>query len=818
MAQIAAVSVENTPFSVDRPFSYWIPEGMTLSVGCRVLVPFGKGNRIRTGIVCSISEYEPERKLKEIYRVLDEEPILSPLQMALCEHLSETCFAPLYSVQNLCVPTALKVKRRVIYKAMPEARGENDRQGKLLDFLKRARMGRNEQQLLEMGFDERDPDLLALLSANMVVKTGDYVRKLGDAGVKQVRLLAEVDEDCRTAVVQTEKGEEIFLLTDKQRRVVRLLSEEAANLKEICYLTGVTASVIDRLADKGIVEYDEIEVYRNPYEDSDQADQVENIILNGEQSKAFETLSALLSENQPHAALLYGVTGSGKTSVFFKLMEAALEQGKGVLFLVPEIALTAQTVRRIHRYFGKQVAVIHSGLGVGERLDEWKRIKRGEAKIVMGTRSAVFNPPENLGLIVMDEEQESGYKSEQTPRFHARNAAKFLAAKENALFVMASATPEIESYHAALNGRYTLCTLKKRYNNFDLPETQIVDMSSQPGKGSERLSDALLEAIDETLSAGEQVILLCNRRGYETTVTCKTCRQVISCPNCSVAMTYHKANGRLMCHYCGHSRGAEEKCPVCGGETMKHTGVGTQKIVQMLQECFPAAKILRMDADTTLTKNAHEKGFAAFAAGEYDILVGTQMVAKGLDFPNVTLVGVLGADRAVYSGDFRGAQRAFNLITQVVGRAGRGEKKGRALIQTLDPDSEAVTLACKQDYEAFYESEIAVRKLLLYPPYCDLCAIGFQAVEEPSLIRGGQEFLQLLTELVRKEYSNLPLKALGPARATVYRAAGFYRSRLLLKCRNTKRFREMLRRVLIEFETDHPDVRVVADTGGLLEF
>ena len=815
MAWIAAVSVENTSFSFDRTYSYLMPETEKAAPGCRVLVPFGRGNRIRTGIVCSVEEGTPSPRLKKIHRVLDAEPILSPLQMKLCSFLAEQTLSSLYSVQNLCIPAGLKFRRRAVYKAVSDAEPEGTRSREIMAFVRSAKTGRTDRAMEEHGYDEQDPDLLGLLSEGFLVRTGDYVRKLGDAGVKMVRLLGIPDDSCRY-VTLPETGS--LPLTEKQHQVVELLSQQSANLKEICYLTGVTSSVVDRLADKGIVEYDEVEVYRNPYAGAEAEKEASDLNLNREQQKAFDRLNALACSGEPKAALLFGVTGSGKTAVFFKLMEETLRRGRNVLFLVPEIALTAQTVRRLHLYFGSEVAVMHSALSVGQRMDEWKRIQRGEARIVMGTRSAVFAPLSDIGLIVMDEEQESAYKSDREPRFHARLAAKYLAADQKALLVMASATPSIESYYAAQQGKYTLCSLPNRYNQCALPEAQIVDMANEPGRGSERLSQPLLLETAEALSRGEQVIILCNRRGYETTATCKACHKTAECPNCSVSLTYHKANGRLMCHYCGYSRPADSPCDFCGGEVMAYTGVGTQKITEMLQSCFPDARILRMDADTTMTKNAHEKGFEAFANREYDILVGTQMVAKGLDFPAVTLVGVLGADKAVYSGDFRGSQRAFNLITQVVGRSGRGEKPGKAIIQTLDPDSEPIVLACRQDYLTFYQEEIAVRKLLLYPPFCDLCAVGFLAAEEDALMQGGKDFLLLLTSLARSEYADLPIRALGPSSAPVYRAMGFYRSRLLLKCRNSRRFRELMRRTLTEFERTHPACRVVADTTGELDF
>ncbi len=828
MALIASCAVENTSFSFDKPFSYLVPtrlEAMA-QAGCRALVPFGKGNRLRTAMILEITHGEETKGLKAVCEVMDAEPIVHQKQLDLCKFLAEHTFAPLYSVISQCIPTGMKMNCHGVYKllAFPSAEAFaalSDEQQAFLNALQQAPEGIDEEAAEKIyGFAPSAPLLTQLIGAEYVLKTGNYVRFLGDASVKMVRLTPNLEPidpaNCPSVVsLALPGGYEQVALTPKQRSVVQLLAQSNANLKEVCYLAGVTRQVVDNLVRKGVLEFYEYQVYRNPYESATATRSLQDMQLNEAQQQALEQLWQLVLSQKPAAALLYGVTGSGKTAVFLKLIQKVLNQGRNVLMLVPEIALTAQTIAGFHAYFGQSVAVIHSGLAVGERLDEWKRIRNGEVRIVIGTRSAVFSPLENIGLIVMDEEQEHSYQSEQTPRYHARTAAKYRSVQENALLLMASATPEIESYHAAKTGKYTLCTLPGRFNQEALPNVILVDMNEEQGRGYERISDRLLEEIELNLKNNEQTILLCNRRGFHTTVTCPVCKTTEECPNCSISLTYHKTNEQLICHYCGFSKPAPKHCEKCGGETMKYSGVGTQNIVAQLQELFPTARILRMDQDTTMAKFSHDTYFKDFAAHQYDILVGTQMVAKGLDFPLVTLVGVLGADKAVFSGDFQGAHRAFSLITQVVGRCGRGEKPGRAVLQTMDPDSELIEMACSQDYSAFYESEIAVRQWMLYPPFCDVIALGFSSPEEPALLEASAKYLAILRQKVQDGHAHLPLKALGPVKSTVYRVGGRYRCHILLKCRNTKELRSLLKEVLVEFEEKFPKVRLIMDANGL---
>ncbi len=481
--------------------------------------------------------------------------------------------------------------------------------------------------------------------------------------------------------------------------------------------------------------------------------------------------------------------------MFLKLIEDVVNDGKGVIVMVPEIALTPQTLSIFYSHFGDKVAVFHSALSAGERIDEWKRVKNGDAKIAIGTRSAVFAPFEDLGLIVMDEEQEHTYKSEMSPRYHARDVAKFRCAQNNALLVLASATPSIETYTNALNGRYGFVKLEKRYGNAVLPEVKTIDISDTKGP----LSNELYSAIEECLENKKQAILLMNRRGFNTFAVCNCCKSVVSCPNCSISLTYHSANHRLMCHYCGHSQVYTDTCPNCNEKAVSYAGYGTQRIEDELQNIFPNARVLRMDADTTMARYSYQDKLTAFANGEYDILLGTQMVAKGLDFPNVTLVGIISIDHQLYNDDFRSSEKAFDLLTQVIGRSGRGNEKGTAYIQTVLPDNDIIELSAAQDYESFYNTEAIIRKSMVYPPFCDICYLSFSSEQYNKSIRSAHAFFEMLKNAVSTEYTDVRINVLGPIQPRINKISNKYRNIITIKCKNNKRFRQMMASLIKEY-------------------
>lgn len=585
-------------------------------------------------------------------------------------------------------------------------------------------------------------------------------------------------------------------LTPKQQSVYELLCDVgSAGVSEVCEFCSVGKGVLDNLVKYGICEYFEKEVYRTPYKNVSENGEMSPINLSEVQQNAFNTYLKLMDTGG--TGLLYGVTGSGKTQVYLKLIDEAISRGKDVIVLVPEISLTPQMLYVFHSRYGKKVAVMHSGLSIGERTDEYKRADRGEAKIIVGTRSAVFAPVHNLGLIVMDEEQEHTYKSERTPRYNARDVANFRCRYNNALFLMTSATPSVESYSAAVKGKYVLCEINERYGDSKLPEIVTVDMKKEIAQGNKSpISKTLQSLIADNLDKHKQTILLINRRGYNTFIACNSCGHVITCPNCSISLTYHSYNNRLMCHYCGYSKPLDNVCPECGKNSIRYSGYGTQRIEDELERLFPDASVLRMDADTTSAKFSHQKLFDAFSRGDYDILIGTQMVAKGLDFPNVTLVGVVNADNSLYDESYLANERSFDLITQVVGRSGRRAEAGKAVIQTINPYNDVIEYASKQDYKSFFANEIQLRKLLTYPPFCDIYFISFICEDENKAALCAKSFFENLVELNRTDYKNEKLIVLGPSPSKISKLKNNYRYGLTLKCKNSKSVRKMLNDIL----------------------
>ncbi len=793
MIAIARVAVQGAAYHFDKLYDYIIPPRLegALAPGCRVTVPFGRGGSPRLGLAVELTRGEPDDRLKQVLTVVDDAPVLTPRLLELLAYLKETTFCTWAQAMGALLPPGIGVKANHAY-ALSEGWQQEQQeelphtQRQIVGLLASKRTPCPEDTLCEaLGILPESKDIAALLAMGAVHRTQQVSRRVQDERQLMVRLAEEAPQAAKT--------------TPKQQAVLALLEQVgAASVKEICYFAGVTRAVVDRLAAAGLVLLYEVESYRNPYEGRIPPREREAVELSPQQQAACETLKAMSDDaTAGQTALLYGVTGSGKTQVFLKLIEHVVAGGRSALVLVPEIALTPQTIELFHRRFGRRVAVLHSGLSMSQRLDEWKRARQGLADIVVGTRSAVFAPLENLGLIVIDEEQEHTYHSESAPRFDAREVARQRSRTEGALVVLASATPSVESFYQAKQGAYTLVTLPQRYGAARLPDITVVDMR-QAGR-EDGFSQPMLDEIYLNLQAGEQTILLLNRRGHSTQVKCMSCGASAECPNCAVSMTYHTANGRLLCHYCGYSAERLGECPHCGSGFMRYSGLGTQRAQERLAELFPDARILRMDADATMSRFAHERGLADFRQGGYDIMIGTQMVAKGLDFPNVTLVGVLLADQSLYSGDFRSYERTFSLLTQVAGRCGRAQLPGRAIIQTYTPENPIIELAATQRYEAFYQDEILSRKLHLYPPFCKIYCVGLTGEEEPAVHRAAIEFSRLLAQTAREEFPRLPARVLGPLPAAVAKVAGRYRYRLLVKCRGDAETRRLFDRLLILF-------------------
>ena len=809
LPKVAQVAVEQASFHFDKLYHYTVPISFgEIKKGTRVIVPFGGGNKRRQGIIVAYDVTNDYNKLKPIYSVLDKEPLLDDEMMELALWLKERTFCTVFDAVRAMLPTGLYMRITPLYRVAASAQETDqlpEEEKRIIQLLSPFSGGVEKDKILSLAGYSRESDLVERLTKRGVLQMDESVKRtVGDATMKMVRLLVE-DEQLAEAISANH-------CTDKQKSVIHLLQDVgAASVKELCYFCSVTNAVVTALEKKQIIEIYDSEILRSPYT-------VQNIplqrapVLNEEQQRVFKGISDLYHQDQPACALLHGITGSGKTQVYMNLIETVINDGKQVIVLVPEISLTPQIMNLFINRFGKKVAVLHSALAIGERLDEWKRIKNGDAQIVVGTRSAVFAPCSNLGLIVMDEEQEHTYKSESAPRYHARDVARYRCVHHKALLLLTSATPSVESYYAAVTGRYQLFSMMNRFGDAQLPSVQIVDMRAEENEGS-LFGETLIGAVRECLAHQQQAILLLNRRGYNTFISCRSCGHVLACPSCSISMTYHRANNRMMCHYCGATQKPITVCPECGSDKIRYSGQGTQRVEQELAELFPEASVLRMDTDTTMSRSSYEKKFKEFGDGKYQIMIGTQMVAKGLDFPNVGLVGVLTADQSLYSDDYRAYETTFSLLTQVVGRAGRHDVPGKAIIQTYTPENYVINLAAKQDYEAFFKTEIAARKAMKYPPFTEICQFAFIGLQEEHVKTAAKEFLQYLHSLATNEFKDIPMIALDPTPAVISRVAGKYRYKLLIKIVNNAKTRAMIGRILTEFCRQKPfqKITITAD-------
>lgn len=794
MSLIAETAVSGTAYSFDMLFSYAVPDRLAAAIacGCRVLVPFGRGNKRRIGVVMKLSQGDT-KGLKSLVSLVDEAPVVSEELLGLAFYLREQTFCTYFDAVKAMLPPAMSVSAKETFrlvKNFTDISSLSPQAAELLQVLSCTEGSKALNEAVEKHIIDNGRRLTDELCDAGALDTDNVFRQaVGDAAVRMVRL---TDKYMSTP--------EDFDLTPKQKTVADFLSEfGAAAVREAAYMCGVTEAVVKRLCANGAAEEYEAEVLRRVEDFSDEVRRPEDIVLSAEQQRARDAVFGQMTTGKPAVFLLHGVTGSGKTSVFEKLIDDTVKSGRQAMLLIPEIGLTPQILKRFRSMFGERVAVIHSGLSLGQRLDEYKRIKRGDADIVIGTRSAVFAPLDNIGLIIIDEEGERSYKSDSSPRYTTHDIAKQRCAFHGASLLLASATPSIESYYLAERGAYRLLEMKERYRNAPLPEVSIVDMNLERGEGNRtEFSRRLAEEINANLQKGEQSILLLNRRGYHTIISCCDCYQPVYCPNCSVPLTYHKKNNKLMCHYCGYVSDPVTVCPSCGSERLKNMGFGTQKLEEELSVFFPKARVLRMDADTTFSRYSYEKNFTDFREGKYDIMIGTQMIGKGLDFPNVTLVGVLSVDKALYAGDFRSYERTFSLITQVVGRGGRGGSRGRAILQTFIPEHYIMNLAAAQDYKGFYSEEIAIRRAMIFPPLCDMCIFCFSGNEDITVRLGAEAVLRLMNGRLREIQPKTPVRVLGPVRCSYGRINGKYRYRIIMKCKNTAEMRGFISGILTE--------------------
>ena len=800
-ADMVKVAVSAAPYSIDKPYSYLVPESLAAAAvpGVRVMVPFGRGNKESEGLILARVQEPKLPGSKAIRQILDSEPVLDKAGIDLALWMRGRYFCTVFEAVKTILPAGLWYGLREIWSlAMEPEAARSAAVGipgawQVLDLLEKQGGKADIRVLRDALGDGVEKPLKAMKKAEILTCETDAKRKIADKSHRMVELAVNT--------------EDAYALTEPKRRaaparyeVVNFLATAGRTpAAEVSYYTGASARTLKAMEKAGLIAFSEEEELRVP--SLDDVEPGPEIVLNEEQQRAFEEILGRVQAAKPSVTLLHGVTGSGKTQVYLRLVQETLALGKTAMVLVPEIVLTPQMMRKFSSYFGSRVAMLHSSLNMTERYDQWKRIRRGEVDVVLGTRSALFAPLKNLGLIIMDEEQEGSYQSENVPRYDAREVAKYLCVREKAALVFGSATPTVETTWAAEQGSYQKALLRRRYNENALPEVLIADLRQEILNGNPGLiSTPLRQELEKNLAAGEQSILFLNRRGSSRMLLCGECGYVPQCPRCSTAMTYHSANGRLMCHYCGHSEPAADTCPECGG-WMKHVGAGTQKVEEELRELFPEAGILRMDADTTA--GGHEEILQTFERERVPILLGTQMVAKGLDFENVTLVGVLSADISLYVDNYQAAERTFSLLTQVVGRAGRGGKTGRAVIQTYTPGNDVIRCAARQDYDAFYESEIRMRRLRRYPPFADLFTVTVSGTEEGRVLRAAVSVRETLRQLCRRpELAAGEPEVLGPAPAPVVKVNNRFRYRCTLVGKNDKATREMLAWLQKDFAKD----------------
>lgn len=809
---IARIAVASAVFSMDKPFDYRIPDSLTLQPGQRVRVPFGASNRRTEGIVLAVMPDGAERPdgpaLKPVEAALDPEPLLSRAALHLAAFVRERYFCTFYDAVRAILPAGVWFQPRDRYTLAENAAWDDRWRNPAAQAVF--------QTLQTLGGAAEESALRAQFEAEALQRALQYLRqkKLVTCETSHRRRVNDKTERIAVLAVPAEEARRFAQSHQASAPVQAAAMELLATLgecacKELGYYAGATSATLRRLEKLEMLTLREQEVLPPPPPAA--AADPKPLLLTPQQQAAYDSLSARLQDASPGTALLYGVTGSGKTSVYLALIRSALDAGRSAMLLVPEIALTPQLLHKMTAHFGKTVAVLHSSLRVGERYDEWRRIARGEARVVVGTRSAVFAPLQNPGLLILDEEQEHTYKSENAPRYHAREIALYRGAKERALVLFGSATPSIETMYLAKTGVYSLYTLKTRYNGRALPDARIIDMKQELRAGNDLdLSRELEEGIRDAILDKKQSILFLNRRGNSRYLVCMDCGDVPQCPRCSVHLTYHSSGRRLMCHYCGYVMPAHARCEKCGG-AMKAIGSGTQKVEQELKALFPDTEVLRMDADTVPAAGGHEAMLKQFREQQIPILLGTQMVAKGLDFPSVTLVGVIDADMSLYVDNFRAAETTFSLITQVVGRSGRGADAGCAMIQTMTPEHPVLRLAAKQDYDAFYELELQMRQLRSCPPFSDLFTITVAGLEERGLIEASVRLRDALAANLQKEpYCRAPAQLLGPAPASVARVNYSYRYQLTLVCKNSAAIRRLLSYVLAEFSRDRRNKGITA--------
>lgn len=789
-----SVHILDATYRIDREYSYFLPPEFRTQVrkGTLLVVPFGVSNKKVSAVAVGFSEESTFAKTKSVCSVLDY-PFDIPEEFTeLCRFMKERFFCTFGQAFRTVLPPGVNLNTEVYYTPTDTVPPEdlNTAAFVLLRYIRTEKEAPARKITEEFG-DETEKLLDSLCNMGLIQKQTRVRKKLNEKTLTMLKLNGTAEEIY--ALLENDSG-----LTEKQKVLVELLTHyPCATMREVGEIGGISPAVVTALVRKGIVRREEVRVRREESAVHESDAPTPRTVLSEEQQQAVQTLKELADASDAKAALLHGVTGSGKTKVIIEAVKHVLSKGQTAIILLPEIGLTAQAMGTYRSVFGKQLAVIHSMLSVGERIDTFRAMREGTVRVVLGTRSAVFSPFDNLGLIVIDEEQEGTYKSELSPKYHARDIARFRCAKAGALLLLASATPSVESYYKAATGVYTLIKLTKRYGEAKLPQVLIEDLRNDEGSFPDKLIGTRLEAeLSKTLQKEKQAILFVGRRGYHSHISCRSCGKVFTCPHCSVSLTFHqyegekRSNGRLSCHYCGYVCRMPQKCDVCGGTHIGYFGFGTQKLQDELESRLPAVRTIRMDADTTTEKLSYDRILESFGNREADVLFGTQMVSKGFDFPAVELVGVISVDSSLYQNDFRAGERTFSLITQLVGRAGRSGGSGLAVLQTYNPDNEILQLAAKQDYEAFYHSEILLRKSVAFPPFCSVLVFGFSAVSEQECATFARGFDTLFEQLKENKYADVRIQKFGPYPGGIYKIGGRFRQKIIVKYSDSAKARK----------------------------
>ena len=820
--EYARVYLLDAPFCIDKIYDYYIPHELRdkISTGSFVSVPFGGGNRPKLAVVFEITEKTDVTNAKTLREVVSTDISLDEKMLELALFMKDQTLCTIGDAIHSMIPSSA-LSKLVEYYHPAENISDTKKSSLSSDelFVFDYIVSRQKISLdsLKNKFGPKVSDTVSFLLSLKLIEKELIIKDSDDAHTEEVYSLAPMFLPHISSLIEGEKVENIKLVSKKHKNILCALMANCADnvstyemtAREICRSIGDPETNISvqlkALCGKGLIVKSTRKIAET--ESNVSYEKPPEITLNEQQQNAFKALQALSDSCEPKAALLFGITGSGKTAVILKTIDHVLSAGKSAIILLPEIALTPQSIAIFRSRYGERVAVIHSGISAGEKFETYLKIKRGKADVVLGTRSAIFAPVKNLGLIVIDEEQEHTYKSDMSPKYHARDIARKRCADNKALMLLASATPSLESWKKATDGTYTLVKLTERYGESVLPTVTVADMRDEAKNGNTTpIGTLLTHKLIENQKKNGQSILFINRRGYNNFVSCKLCGNTITCPHCSVAMTYHTRkgsydDGELVCHWCGTRKPLPKACPECGNTHLARMGYGTQRIEQELTDLMDGtdARILRMDTDTTGSKFSYDDMLGRFRRHEADLLLGTQMVTKGHDFPDVTLVGVLFADASLYLDDYRASERTFAMITQVIGRAGRGTKKGEAVIQTNNPDSDVIKLACAQDYERFAERELKLRKLLVFPPFCDIALITLSCKDEKELFLSTKRLADMLKSMTENEFSDVAYIKYGPFEAPVYRVEGRYRMRMVIKCKLNKRARQMFETVLINF-------------------